>query len=261
MMPSNRVAAVQAQVESTRTISRDGYSLTFPPEVEADAVEIERLTDLTVSELARAFPELDVPTLLKTSNLEIVLHAMPADDANAGTTTIHTYVDATGYHARLDLLAPSRFPPNSRNVLGELKDETSQHQTLVHEIGTIVWERMTMSKPTGWRLHSAPNWFVQGLEQYTAFRLVPGNSTLLKYIQRVRSHPEIVQTASGLDVTEPYLGGTALIAFLEQKYGFDGLKHLVSSSQATFDDAMRQELQVESMASLGKDFSSWLATQ
>lgn len=239
------------------TIQRPGYSVTADSSIRSDAEQVDHMTAVAIEALAKAFPNLGVPEAIKSYNLEIVVHATPTNEANEGTASLFTANENGKLSARLQVLAPSRHPPTARTNVGEPKDAPYFQRLLIHEISTLVFERTTGRKLAGWRFHSAPNWFVQGLEQYVAFRQTSAKQSLQLYIDRVRQDPAIVQTDFGLQVTEPYIGGTVLLAFMDERYGWPNIQKLLESSEPTFGAAIRKQLKA-TPETFTTDFQKWI---
>ena len=239
------------------SIQRSGYSITAETSVAADSKQIAGLADAAIGALAAAFPDWDVTGIIKASNLKIIIHATPTSRANEGTATLETGNDNGTPHARLEILAPSRHSATARTNVGEPKDAKYFQRLLIHEISSLVFERVAGRKPDGWRFYAAPSWFVQGLEQYVAFRQTAGKLSLQLYLDRVRQDANIIQTDFGLHVTEPYIGGVVLLAFMEERYGWDSIQKLLLSREPTFGAAIRKQLGVTA-DTFASEFQRWL---
>jgi hypothetical protein len=239
------------------TIHRPSYRITADSSIRKDATQVDSMTATAIEVLSKAFPDWAVLEAIKNYNLEIVIHATPTNEANEGTASLYTANQNGSLSARLQLLAPSRHPPTARTNVGEAKDSAYFQRLIIHEISTMVFERATSRKSTGWRFHSAPSWFVQGLEQYVALREPSAKKSLQLYVDRVRRDPSIVQTDFGLQVTEPYIGGTVLLAFIEERYGWPSIQKLLESPEPTFGSATRKQLGV-TLETFTTDFQQWL---
>jgi len=239
------------------SIQRSGYIITADAGIAADAEQIAKLTDSAIHALSEAFPAWDVPQTIQSYRLQINVHATPTAEANEGTASLFTGNQNGNPSARLELLAPSKYPAGAQTNVGEPKDTKYIERLLIHEISTIVFERVTGKKPAGWRFYSAPSWFVQGIEQYVAFRQTKAGPSLQLYIDRVRKDPNIVQTDFGLQVSEPYIGGAALLAFIDERYGWPKIQKLLESPEPTFGAAIRKQLDVTSDG-FAAEFQKWL---
>jgi len=250
-------AACSVAVVSGVTIQRPEYKIIAEDGIATDAKLVAGLTDSAIRAISAAFPNWGVPQAIQSYNLQIIIHATPTAAANEGTALLNTSNNNGVLAARLEILAPSRHSAEARTNVGEPKDQKYFERLLIHEISTLVFERLTAKKSSGWRFHSAPSWFVQGLEQYVAFRQTSAEQSLRLYIGKVRRDPEIVQTDFGLQVTEPYIGGTVLLAFIDERYGWPSVQKLLESSEATFGAAVRKQFGV-TVESFATEFQSWL---
>lgn len=239
------------------SLQRSGYSISADTSLARDSTQIAELTDSAISSLATAFPDWNVPGIIKAANLKIVIHAVPTPTANDGTATLETGGAKGAQFANLEILAPSRHPADARTNVGENKDAQYFQRLLIHEISTLVFEGISDRKAEGWRFHSAPSWFVQGLEQYVAFRQTSAKQSLQLYIDRVRQDPKIVQSDFGLQVSEPYIGGAVVLAFMDERYGWESIQKILLSPEPTFGAAMRKQLGVTADTFAG-EFRRWV---
>ena len=240
------------------TLQHAGYNVTADPSIAPDSKQVADLADAAIKSLAAAFPDWNVPEIVKNANLTIVVHARPTPRADEGTATLETGGVTGAQFAKLEMLAPSRHAAEARTNVGEAKDAQYFQRLLIHEISTIVFEGVSYGKAEGWRFHSAPSWFVQGLEQYVAFRETAAVQSLKLYVDRVLKDPKIVQSDFGLQVGEPYIGGTVVLAFMTDRYGWDSIQKLLMSPEPTFGVAMRKQLGVTA-DSFAAEFREWIA--
>jgi hypothetical protein len=241
---------------ASEQLKRPGYRLTFEAGFEADAKRLAVATDTAIELLGAAFHDWDGRGLLESANLEIIIYAMPTRQADEATTRLNTEWRGNQYFAKLHILAPSRVSTTALTTVGEPKDERYFQQLLVHELSSIISDRVSAKKPGGWHLYSAPGWFVQGLEQYLALSLTESKSTMEKYLERSRRDPRQVQTDFGIHVMNDYIAGTALVAFLARE-GLGPIKRLLLSPEPTFGKALRAEFKVD-VITFGEQFQLWL---
>jgi hypothetical protein len=142
-------------------------------------------------------------------------------------------------------LAPSTVlePDRCCTTAGEPFDENAMHRIVAHEYAGVFLERYNR-KHAGWRFHSAPEWFVQGYEEYLALMLSNEHSrtvTLEKYKDFHREDPARV---GFLGVENPYSDGALLLHFLHEEFGKPKVEAVLSSKQRTFGKALTIELGV-----------------
>jgi hypothetical protein len=241
-------------------LRRDAYTIEYPQGSLADAEQIDRFTSNAIGHLAKAFPDWDAESTFKRSKLRIIIHDARHQRANENMATLVSSWDGGRYAAELHLFAPSKHPPSARTNVGEPKDAIYFQRLLIHELSTILLDQATRAKPSGWKFHAAPNWFVQGLEQYVSYRQTGAAKSLQLYIDRVRRDPNIIQTEFGLQVTDPYIGGTVLLAFMDERYGWQNVQQILLSREPTFSTAIRNQLGITSDAFI-ISFREWLSSK
>jgi hypothetical protein len=94
------------------------------------------------------------------------------------------------------------------------------------------------------------------LGTYVSLRQTKSAETLRLILARVRRET-IVQTDFGLQVSEPYIGGTALLWFMEERYGWESILKVVESPEPTWGSAMRSQVGVTA-DTFAADFQQWL---
>lgn len=114
----------------------------------------------------------------------------------------------------------------------------------------------------GWSYYSAPNWFVQGLQEYDAiFHTTDYNRTttarrLFEWAKR--NSTKFSCCAPQLQLADDYNGGAAFVAFLAEKFGEDIHARLLRNPAATFEEALASETKTHSPRELFDLFQKWL---
>ena len=263
-----RTARIPALVPRSTTpvetsIEAAYYTLSAPAELEADASAMRSALDQGIEALKRQFAPLDVATLLSKATVTVQLHPQPTDEAGVGNASTESGTkDGTveTYYARIHLLAPSAHPADARTAAGEPMDLAYCKRVLVHEYSTVLLDLVGRVKGAGWRFFDAPDWFVQGYEEYLGLTCADaraGKGTLGKYISMVKAHPEWVSFDFGLDVAQPYVAGPVLIHFLHERYGGARVRAVLISRERTFGRAMRTSLGM-GVDQVGADWTAWL---
>ena len=244
------------------TVQRSGYCVVGDSSIRADLNQIAELTETAIKSLIDAYPDWKVREAVASAKFQVIVHRKPTEMAGEGLATLLT--GSTDYagkrrYARLHLLAPSSHSATAQTSSGAPMDEQYFLRTLIHEVSSVVVERVTIEKPTGWHWHSVPSWFGQGLGTYVSLRQTESTENLRRILVRVRREG-IVQTDFGLQVSEPYLGGTALLNFMEERYGWETILKVVTSPKPTWASAMRSQLGVTADA-VTTDFQQWLSSK
>jgi hypothetical protein len=151
-----------------------------------------------------------------------------AHNASAGPSTALTVSDATTAHIYLyspscDVRGPDgRF---ERFMLHELAGEYLQAATRTHE---------------GWSFYAAPNWFVQGTEEWmvTLRRAsIPVDELAVSTAERSRLNG-VRYVDGAVDLDDDDSDGLSLVAWLHVAQGADLLTRLLASPAPTFDQAL-----------------------
>jgi hypothetical protein len=166
----------------------------------------------------------------------------------------------TGRDIQVYVLAQSSYPRAARSMIGTSKDDDYQFKIVGHELSTVLFERVTRDKGTGWFFHDAPGWFTQGCEEYFGLVHSSGRNRVLlgDYVARVIADPNEVRfEGDTLYVRNNYLGGPVLVAFLYDTYGAQRVHALLTSSKATFHEALAEAIELNYRA-LGAKYGAWL---
>lgn len=241
----------------------DFYTLSAAPGLEADAAALRAALDRGIEAFRKQFAPLDVDALLSKATVTIRLHAEPTPRAGVGTATTRTGTrDGTAetYYASVDMLAPSAHPAGVTTRAGEPMDLAYSKRILVHEVGTVLLDLVCRCKGGGWQFFDAPEWFVQGYEEYLGLTYADeraGPVTLGRYVAAVAAHPEWISFDFGFDVTEPYVAGPVLLHFMHERYGGAKVRAVLTSREPTFGRAMRRALGVD-LDGFRDDWKAWL---
>lgn len=206
-----------------------------------------------------------VPTHYRMS---IYLHPAPTTNANVDTARnrcCSTGADGVGT-GTIDVVAPSAAAWKSAgpSSLGLPKTDENYHaKVLMSEYIPIGhWETQAARANGGWTYYTAPNWFVQGLQEYDAiFHTTPANRdvTAKRLLAWAAQHPDAFSCCEGgLKISDAYNGGAAFMAFLAATYGEDVHVKLLRSSAPMFEAALSEVTQPKSLAQLFDAFAAWL---
>ena len=166
------------------------------------------------------------------------------------------------------LLGPSAPIWKDRKLVSSLglpKDGEDYHaKVLMSEYIPIGHLAVQDGRPQGgWRYYSAPQWFVQGLQEYDAiFHTTETNRTrtvdaLMQWARR--NQARFVCCADGIELGDVYNGGAAFLAFLAADFGEGIHERLLRSGAGAFDQALATETKPYSQSELIARFRQWLA--
>ncbi|MCA9307280.1 MAG: hypothetical protein KDA16_12150 [Phycisphaerales bacterium] len=212
------------------------------------------------------FDDEGLNTILRSLSIRVVIHAEPDELANEYTATTRSgFADDSpaSYHAEIHMLAPSAHPQGLTTSIGEPKDRAYYERLAVHELSTVPLELATRIKGDGWRLRSAPAWFVQGYEEYLGMTCAPGDAGAAALDRRtamVVADPHQVDDSFGLDVRDPYATGVVVLRFMHERYGADRVRSILLSREPTFGRAVRASLGVD-LDGFMRDWRAWLERQ
>jgi hypothetical protein len=166
------------------------------------------------------------------------------------------------------LLGPSAPIWKERPLLSSLglpKDGEDYHaKVLMSEYIPVGHYAVQDSRPAGgWQYYSAPQWFVQGLQEYDAiYHTTETNRTqtaaaLLKWARQ--NEGRFACCTSGIDLVDAYNGGAAFMAFLAAEFGEHVHERILRNEARTFDEALTSETRPYSRADLFTRFRTWVA--
>ena len=165
------------------------------------------------------------------------------------------------------LLGPSapvwRERPLSSS-LGLPKDAEDYHaKVLMSEYIPIGHYAAQDGRPAGgWQYYSAPQWFVQGLQEYDAiYHTTETNRTqtaaaLMKWARQ--NEARFACCAKGIEFADVYNGGAAFMAFLAAEFGEGIHERILRNGASTFDAALATETRPRAQAELFGRFREWL---
>ena len=169
---------------------------------------------------------------------------------------------------KIEMLAPSS--PAMRQTtqassLGMPKNDTSYHaKILMSEYIPIAhYEVQNARRNGGWRYYDAPNWFVQGLQEYDAiFHTTARNrtETAQHLFQWARGHASAFTCCTPeLAIADDYNGGASFMAFLAAQFGEAVHLRLLQSSAASFFAALSEVTRPYSREQLFERLQAFLA--
>lgn len=169
----------------------------------------------------------------------------------------------TGTIKLLTLSSPT-WTPNLKSSLGLPKNGEDYHaKVLLSEYVPIGhYTVQDQRKSGGWSYYDAPNWFVQGLQEYDAiFHTTDYNrtATTKRLLEWAKRNPTKFNCCTpGLGIADDYNGGATFMAFLAEKFGEDIHARLLRNSSPTFAAALASETKPYSLAELFSLFQKWL---
>ena len=196
------------------------------------------------------------------------LHPAPTQtaDVNRAQNRCCTRRDAGIQTGTIDYLAPSAPAWNVANLktsLGLPKDDSFHAKVMMSEYIPIGHYAVQDARTSGgWWYYSAPEWFVQGLQEYDAiFHTTDTNRevTAKRLLEWARNNPTTFACCSpNLAITDVYNGGATLVAFLAAQFGEDIHARLLWNPASTFDAALADETKQYSLPELFDRFQKWL---
>jgi hypothetical protein len=114
----------------------------------------------------------------------------------------------------------------------------------------------------GWGYYSAPQWFVQGLQEYDGiYHTTETNRTqtvaaLMRWARQ--NEQRFTCCVKGLEFVDPHNGGAAFTAFLAAEFGEGIHARLLRNGARSFDDAFAVETSPFSRMELLERFRRWV---
>lgn len=217
----------------------DSVTVYFSSALAADGKRITALVESAIGRLAVHFDSLGGMKLLSDTDLSVVLYP----ERNERAATGRSLSETRGNRVQLSFLSPSRYQMGALNSAGEPFDDAAWQHQITHELVTTFAQRATMQKPSGWVYFQAPNWFMQGYEEFLGHRLSPGGDERTERLrQRLKDITDPVGISErALVVPDPYLQGLFLVEMLHDIEGVDFDVRLFQSPEPEFWRAMNTE--------------------
>jgi hypothetical protein len=204
--------------------------------------------------------------------ISVYVHAGPTSNAtvNQALSRCCTTGESGVRTGTIDILAPSAPAwkvANPRSSLGMPKaDDNSHAKVLMSEYIAIGHYAVQDGRPAGgWKQTDAPQWFVQGLQEYDAiFHTTAANrdETARRLFEWARKNRGTFSCCSPhLIVGDIHNGGAAFMAFLAESFGEDVHARLLRDSSSTFAAALANVTSPASFEELFHQFQKWLSME
>jgi hypothetical protein len=253
-------ALADEQPKQWSSYSDENYQLFYKPEHEKDAKKVKGFLDEGIASLKKEFAGFPVADLLRV-NCRIYLHPKGTGKASESSVSITSGTDDQGnYFAVIDLLTPSAYDRKYRSNVNEPAGDDYIYKLVVHEYSTILLDRITRAKTTGWSFFTAPRWFTDGYEEYLGLMLSsPRNrkEVLAKYLAMHKSDPDRLDLDFGVGVKDDYIDGALLLLFMHETFGKDRVHAILKSEERRFGRAMASALGV-GLDEFKKRWDEWL---
>jgi hypothetical protein len=202
-------------------------------------------------------------------HISVYLLPAPAGDINvdqSGQNRCCTLAAAGIETGAINLLkiSSAAWAPNMKSSLGLPKNGEDYHaKVLMSEYIPIGHYAVQDSRPSGgWSYYDAPNWFVQGLQEYDAiFHTTDYNRTVTtkRLVEWAKRNPTgFTCCTPRLGIGDDYNGGATFMAFLAEKFGEDVHAKILRNSSTTFELALASETKPYSLTELFSLFQKWV---
>lgn len=245
-------------------IHRDRYSVFYKSGFERDAALVSSWADQGEQLMRQKYGVTE-----RHYRLSIYLHDAPTPQIDVNTARIRCCSGGpdTVKVGTIDMLAPSADAFTSVTAISSLglpkNDPSYQAKILMSEyIPTGHYEVQDARPAGGWKYYTAPNWFVQGLQEYDAiFHTTDRNrdTTARRLSAWAVSHPAVFTCCTPeLSIADAYNGGAAFMAFLAWQFGEGVHARILRDSSNTFFEALTAETKPYSRAELFARLQQWL---
>ncbi len=180
------------------------------------------------------FTDLDAPALLGATEVEVRLLAHPTRDC--GWDQMRCSMKVTP--PRIEAIAPTAHPDVVEAAFPLDYDRLWYLKNFIHECTALFLWLYRPSTPA-WSLREAPEWFVEGIEEYVAIeRSVP------EIRDRYRSHnlrrllSNTVQNRFSA-VANNYADGYLIVLFMHERYGATQVHRVLNRTSALLPNRRR----------------------
>jgi len=210
----------------------------------ADIALTKRSLCKIVARLRAAFGVERTDRCLRGIDCVVHVHGRPTATVNEARASLVTATRDGKYVATIEILGPSAFSANYRDIAGFGAGGDHHSKVLAHEYASVLLDRIAAGKPAGWRFFTAPGWFVQGYEEYCSAMLLDDRARddVLDAFTRSQVDPDRVRFHPTLSVKDPYLDGAVLLHFLHDSFGGERIRAVLENEQETFDEALTATL-------------------
>ena len=261
LLAASPLAPAEAQWLESRG---DHYTVYYRAGFEKDAALVRTWADGAVRLMREKYGA--GPQHYQTS---IYLYDAPTPQIDVNTARIHCCSpDSTGNKVgRIEMLAPSADAFKSVTAISSLglpkNDESYHAKILMSEFIPIGHYEAQSARPTGgWSYYTAPNWFVQGLQEYDGiFHTTDRNRdvTAKRLSAWAVAHASAFSCcAPELSIADDYNGGASFMAFLAWQFGEDVHARILRDSSRTFFEALTSATKPFSRADLFARLQDWL---
>ncbi len=199
----------------------------------------------------------------------IYLFPAPSDgiDINMARSRCCAAMPGGDSASKIEMLTPSAQVVLTTKAVSSLglpkNSENYQAKVLMSEYIPIAHYAVQNRRPAGgWKYYSAPNWFVQGLQEYDAIlHTTEANRqrTAAALSAWAVSNAKVFTCCEpDLGIADDYNGGAAFMAFLAAEFGEDVHRRLLASSAPTFIAALTEQTAPYSRSQLFERFHQWL---
>jgi len=257
-------AAAEAAENEPLHLVTPFFTLSAPPEAREEGTRLAHALERSIARLLTDYAAADAERLLRSAAVHVRVATHPDEHCGPGQATTISSWNEGQCTAEIHLLAPSAHPDPAapgapRTITGEPMDEAYAQRVLAHEYATILLESITRQKSRGWSFWSAPSWFVQGAEEYIGVMYSTARArdvTLERYVDQTRQQ-SLVTNDWGFEAQSPYISGTAIVAFLHERFGRSAFIAILQSEESTFGRALRTVLGTDP-DSFFRLWSQWL---
>jgi hypothetical protein len=196
--------------------------------------------------------------LLTGVDCTVHVYGKPTEVVDEALVSLKTASVGGLYRADLSVLATSAHRAAFHPTTGEESGPDHSSKGLARGYATILLERLTGSRPAGWRLSDAPAWFVKGSQEYLGLVTSPRGireRVLPEYVRRQKDERRI-RFSAAIEVTDPDVDGAVLVHFLHEQFGRERLQALLAAQQPAFDAALVATLGV-SLPELATRWRQW----
>ena len=201
--------------------------------------------------------------------MAVYLHPAPVAAADVNTAHNHCCqsAGATDSTGTIDMLAPSAPAMKSATAISSLglpkRSDDYHAKILMSEYIPIGHYEAQNARPSGgWKYYSAPNWFVQGLQEYDAiFHTTTANRdvTAKRLSAWATAHRAAFSCCTrDFAIADDYNGGAAFMTFLAVQFGEGVHARLLRSGAPTFADALTEETKPYTHNELFLRLTQWL---
>ncbi|QMV40339.1 hypothetical protein [Cohnella cholangitidis] len=237
------------------------YTEQYKQDVEKVAEIFDHAREVAIREFKSIFPQVDTALNNEYFPIYIYLHPKATDQVSEGNVYNLGKGSANALTSEIHVISPSAYQTACCTMEGWKYDDSYIFKLFIHEYihspQHIVQEQYR--KIPGWFPENQPNWIVEGLAEYFAYKDGDSYKQKLDYWKPIvlnKPQNHITVRNDSISVQTEYVGGFLFTAFLHEQYGSKKYESFLASRKSSMEEAFQETY--GSFEKVNADWLKWL---